>query len=291
MRVPLVQGTDPWHDWRSGGLGGSDAGSVMNCSPYTTKHNLALYKTGKKVPPEFPEFLAKKGHAKEIIGREFAETMMGVTFDAECYQSDDFDFIRASLDGINPEETITFESKFVGAKAFDAQKKTVEIPDHHYWQIVQGFIAVKKAKHCYYVVVNDSDECHGVMVERIESDCRTLETALCEFWAEIKSGNEIVDDSPEFIDLCADNEFNAAMSDYISACEAIKKIEIERDASKSIILKLSKNRSSKCEAGKIKFYEVAGSIDYPKLLSVYKIDAEAYRKKTTTRNRITANEK
>ena len=291
MRVPLVQGTEPWHDWRANGIGGSEACSVMNCSPYTTRHNLALYKTGAKQPPEFPEFLAKKGHAKEIIGREFAETMLGVTLYAECYQSDDFDFIRASLDGISPDETITFESKFVGAKAFEAQQKSLEIPDHHYWQIVQGFIAVKKATHSYYVVVNDCNECHGVMVERIESDCKTLETALCEFWAYIKSGSDIVDDSPEFVDLSANNEFNAAMSDYLLHCEAIKAIEVKRDAAKAIIVKLANNQSAECDAGKIKFYDVKGAVDYPKMLGVYKIDAEAYRKKTTTRNRITANEK
>jgi putative phage-type endonuclease len=291
MRVALVQGTGPWHDWRAGGIGGSEACSVMNCSPYTTKHNLALYKTGAKEPPEFPEFLAKKGHAKEIIGRNYAEAMLGVTLYAECYQSDDFDFIRASLDGINSDKTITFESKFVGAKAFKAQQKSLEIPDHHYWQIVQGFIAVKKATHCYYVVVNDSDECHGVMVERIESDCKTLQTALCEFWAYIKSGVDIVDESPEFVDLSGNNEFNAAMADYLRACKSIKKQESERDAAKKILLNLANHQSSQCDAGKVKFYDVKGAVDYVKLLSVYKIDAEAYRQKTTVRSRITAHEK
>ena len=291
MRVALVQGTEPWHEWRSGGIGGSEASSVMNCSPYTTKHNLALYKTGAKQPPEFPEFLAKKGHAKEIIGRNYAEAMLGVTLNAECYQSDDYDSIRASLDGISPDETITFESKFVGAKAFKAQKESLDIPDHHYWQIVQGFIAVKKATHCYYVVVNDSDECHGVMVERIESDCKTLQTALCEFWAYIKSGVEIVDESPEFVDLSGNNEFNAAMADYLRVCESIKQKELERDAAKKILLNLANHQSSQCDAGKVKFYDVKGAVDYDKLLSVHKIDAEAYRKKTTVRSRITTNEK
>ena len=56
-------------------------------------------------------------------------------------------------------------------------------------------------------------------------------------------------------------------------------------------MKLANNQSAECDAGKIKFYDVKGAVDYPKMLGVYKIDAEAYRKKTTTRNRITANEK
>jgi len=284
MRVDLLQGSEPWHDWRSGGIGGSDAASVMDCSLYTTREDLALYKTGKKVPPQFPEFLAKKGHAKEIVGRAFAQDMMGVPFEPHCYQSDDHDFIRASLDGICPDELMTLECKFVGAKAFEELQRTKIIPDHHFWQIVQGFLTCPTVLHGYYVVINDSDKCYGVMIERKQSDCDRLTKKLVEYWAHIQSG-EVPDAAPEFVDLSDNNEFTAAIADYLSAGAEMKALKAKQGEALALVKEFSNGVSASCSAGHIKYFEKKGSVDYKKLLKAFEldsIDVEPYRGKTST---------
>ena len=37
MKIDLVQGTNEWLDWRKGGVGGSDIGTIMGLNPYKNR--------------------------------------------------------------------------------------------------------------------------------------------------------------------------------------------------------------------------------------------------------------
>lgn len=98
--VDLAQNTAEWEKWREGGLGASDAPSVLGLSPWTTSLQLWNYFMGfsKK---QGSNFAMRRGQFLEPKVRFWYECKVDHPFPPICCQHDDYPWLRASLDGFD----------------------------------------------------------------------------------------------------------------------------------------------------------------------------------------------
>lgn len=102
--VDYVKDTEQWHQLRGLGIGGSDAGIVMNVSQYRTPYELWEEKTGK-VKREFVTNEAiEKGNALEPVMFELFKILYGNRYEVIdtkniSLSSKQFPYMRANLDG------------------------------------------------------------------------------------------------------------------------------------------------------------------------------------------------
>ncbi|MFQ7319259.1 MAG: lambda-exonuclease family protein [Massilimicrobiota timonensis] len=102
--VDYVKDVDQWHELRGKGIGGSDAGIVMNVSQYRTPYELWEEKIGK-VKREFVTNEAiEKGNALEPIMFNLFKTLYSSKYNVIdtkdiSLSSKQYSFLRANLDG------------------------------------------------------------------------------------------------------------------------------------------------------------------------------------------------
>jgi putative phage-type endonuclease len=145
----MEQNTNAWLEWRGEGLGSSDAPAIMGESPYLTPYELWLQKTGRKAPEE-EKFAFDLGHRAEPFIRAAAEEKLDEIFEPVCITSEEYPFMRASLDGATLGLKAILEIK---VNTFDVHtllpSKPEALPRYHYWQI-QHQLVVSCADVCYY---------------------------------------------------------------------------------------------------------------------------------------------
>ena len=150
--MDIKQNTPEWLEWRSKGLGASDAPIILGVSPWTTRHQLFLQKVGLSSKPKaniFQTVAMERGHDLEPKVREMYERLTGYKFPAMSFTHERLSYLRCSLDGHNIELNRSIEIKCPGkvdhAKALDGR-----IPDKYYPQVQMQMI-VSGAGLCDYV--------------------------------------------------------------------------------------------------------------------------------------------
>lgn len=157
--VTAKQGGKDWHAWRGKGLGASDAPAVMGVSPYSTRFELWAEKTGLIPRGEMNPFAVaamRRGNELEPVAREKYEKLVGTTFPAISGEHDNFECVRASLDGFNQELNKFIEIKCPG-KVDQALARKGRIPDKYAVQMQVQF-AVTGAASADYVSFDGADE-------------------------------------------------------------------------------------------------------------------------------------
>jgi len=159
MRIAnnLPQNSAEWLKWRQAGLGASDAPVVMGVSPFTTRFELWLEKTGKGERPEFHPMAIKamaRGTLLEPEARKAYEKSvedkygLNVTFEPLNVIHEQYDYIRASLDGYNTTVNRIVEIKCPG-KVDLAEAAKGRVPKKYLPQ-VQLQLMVTGAVACDY---------------------------------------------------------------------------------------------------------------------------------------------
>ena len=102
--VDYVKDVDQWHQLRDKGIGGSDAGIVMNVSNYKTPYQLWEEKTGKVERPFITNEAIEKGNALEPIMFNMFKVFYSKEYEVIdtkniSLSSKQFPFLRANLDG------------------------------------------------------------------------------------------------------------------------------------------------------------------------------------------------
>ena len=102
--VDHVKDTEQWQQLRGKGIGGSDAGIVMNVSQYRTPYELWEEKTGKAKKEFITNEAIEKGNALEPIMFNLFKTLYSSKYEVIdtkdiSLSSKQFPFLRANLDG------------------------------------------------------------------------------------------------------------------------------------------------------------------------------------------------
>jgi putative phage-type endonuclease len=178
QKQSFEQGSTSWLAWRMGGIGASDAPAVMGESPWMTAMQLWELKTGRR-KPEPSNYQMRRGRALEDMAREKYSEMVGITVDKMCAEHQEFNFLRASLDGANKENGKVVEIKCPGKK--DHEKAlSGQIPRKYLWQLVHILAVTGLDKIDYF----SFDGREGVILtfHRDEKLEEQLLTTLKKFW-------------------------------------------------------------------------------------------------------------
>lgn len=102
--VDHVKDVEQWHQLRGLGIGGSDAGIVMNVSQYRTPYELWEEKTGKAKKEFITNEAIEKGNALEPVMFELFKILYGNRYEVIdtkniSLSSKQFPYMRANLDG------------------------------------------------------------------------------------------------------------------------------------------------------------------------------------------------
>lgn len=201
MRIDLIQGCPAWLQWRKGGIGGSDIAAIMGLSPF--KDSIDVYNEKKGISVPFVNDSMRRGTLMEPEARYAFECAMRMSFPPVCWQHDEYDFCRVSLDGYN--EGCILEIKVTSPANY---LKVVEsdTPPAHYAIQVQWQLFVRGCKIAWLIFFNPATHKYHSFV--IASDYVMQELAFNaakEFWEEnmltdIPPDNDHADEYLELVD-------------------------------------------------------------------------------------------
>jgi len=185
-KVELEQSGPEWHQWRSGGIGGSDAGVLMGTNPWMNEDQLTESKEGRLVVAE-NERMAR-GKRLEPIAREKYTEVTGIHVRPVCVVHDKVPWLRASLDGLSEDNQIVLEIK---CPSNYAHKKALwgRIPDYYTAQVQHQLLVTGCPLLHYWSYTDDEyfpkDSRHALVV--VHPDFEYQEKLFYREWEYIKS--------------------------------------------------------------------------------------------------------
>lgn len=184
--VDVIQNTLPWLIWKKDRNSASEYPILEGKSPYKTKYELFLEKTGRFQPSnEDKSYIFNKGHETEALIREEFLKLTNVEMIPLCVAHKNYDYIIASLDGFDKNLGI-LEAKFTGKEVLKRAKEG-DIPDHHYSQMQYQMFVTGIDQGVWF---GHNGESEGVIVEvkhNKDYTNRILDTVE-EFRRDIKEG-------------------------------------------------------------------------------------------------------
>lgn len=129
--IYLEQGSDEWLEWRSRGIGASDAPAIMGENRFKSADELLhkkIHKINEPVTFQMAEGLRLEPKARAAYQKE---TMLSV--EPICIESIEHPWLRASIDGISIQRDSIVEIKC----GYSAMRKArrYEIPEYYYAQL------------------------------------------------------------------------------------------------------------------------------------------------------------
>ena len=99
--IDLLQGSPEWHEYRKARIMATHASSIMGTNHFKSEYALWQELTPGGLPVEETAAM-REGTILEPEARKLASELIGVTFEPCVYESDEFNWMAASLDGLSP---------------------------------------------------------------------------------------------------------------------------------------------------------------------------------------------
>jgi len=206
------QGSIPWLRWRHDGIGGSDAPALMGENPWRSAKRLFAEKAGPSrygpeppppaepvisgyvvrtpvAPPPPPDrnyrSAASRGTALEPYARQLYNRHVGAELIANCLQSRDRPWQRASLDGLCLRTNRVVEIK-CGDKVYGHVEATNSVPGYYVGQL-QHILAVSGFDAIDFWVWLPGKTPLLITVPRDEDYIARLTAAEATFWAQVEA--------------------------------------------------------------------------------------------------------
>lgn len=174
-----TQGSPEWLEMRRTKIGASEAAIIQGISPYKTAFDLWSEKTGRtQPPPSNPAML--RGNALEPEVRSYYEEKINETFLPKVVMHPTYEWMMASLDGINFIGNKILEIKCCNREVFEKAQQGIVVP-HYYSQIMHQLNCCPEADECHYVCFNRG-EYATVIVEPDEDYIEDLIIKEAEFY-------------------------------------------------------------------------------------------------------------
>jgi putative phage-type endonuclease len=200
----IEQRTSSWEEWRRKGVCASDAPVIMKVSPYRTPYQIWTEKLGIAKPQE-TNFAMERGNQLEPKARAYYETIADVDMPACLVVHPQYSFVRASLDGFNPDLKKGLEIKCPMSRVDHETALGGQIPTKYYPQVQHQMFAAQAEEWDYFSYFQD-DKTGDISVALVtvtadkEYQAKLLEEIM-KFWAlvETKTPPALLDD--EFKEL------------------------------------------------------------------------------------------
>lgn len=272
----LLQNTHEWEKFRMQKIGASDAPIIMGVSPWKTPFQLWLEKTGQAAGTQNIHMM--RGHTlEETACLAFEKTMNLIVF-PRVVQSQEHEWMIASLDGIDMDGEILVEIKCAG-EADHALAIQNKIPEKYYPQL-QHQLAVTGLKKGYYYSFNGND---GVVVE-VEYNSQYIEKLIEEEKKFMECLQNQIAPSLSSKDYCHrnDTDWNERAQKWLQKKQELENIEQEEKTLRNELIELANCQSSHGGGIRLTYSTRKGAIDYRSIPCLKEVDLEKYRKPSTS---------
>ena len=277
-RINLEQGSEEWITWRKGLLTATDAPMLLGVSPYVTPYKGWQRKLGLSPEPIETEAM-RRGKRDEPIAREWFTKEYGIPMEPCCVESDEFNFIGASLDGISHCGKYLLEIKSNGDQYHFGLGKG--IPEFHYCQIQHQYIACDNIPElCFYLSWNKN----GPKINEIKINIDWIKDYIQQardFWKKIVFSDPPSMSHKDYKDRTGEKEWLSYAVEYRNACEQIKKLEEIKEKYRLELIKMCGEESCYGDGIKVMKKTIKGRIEYDSIPELEKVDLEKYRKSPT----------
>lgn len=273
--VNFEQGSQDWLNWRRGLLTATDAPMLLGVSPYATPYKGWQRKLGLIAEQTETEPM-RRGKRDEPIARDWFIKEYGIQMDPCCVESDEFNFIGASLDGLSPCGKYLLEIKSNGDQYHFGLKDGP--PEFHFCQMQHQYLACDNIPEiCFYLSWNKS----GPIVKEIKLDNVWMQDYIPqarEFWRRVVFHEAPVMTNKDYKDMNESSIWYSYANEYRKACEQIKTLEEAKDNYKKELVNLCGEDS--CFGAGIKVMKRVnkGRVDYESIPELIGINVEKYRK-------------
>lgn len=276
----IEQGTKAWHDWRSQGIGASEAPDIMGVG-YLTPYQLWCERLGISAKRETTAYM-QRGSDLEPIARGEFERVMGFKMTPSLKIHPKIDWMRCSLDGISEDEKAIVEIKCPNAKRHEMAMKGM-IPPEYYPQ-VQHQIEVCGVDKAYYFSFDGSNG-RVLEIDRDESYIKALISQELAFWTCLKELEE-----PKLSDRDYEHRLDADWCDTTNQWkEDYKILKIYEEKVEKHRLKLIElAQNANCEGNGVRVARTIrkGLVDYKAIPELKVVNLDEYRKKPVESWRI-----
>jgi putative phage-type endonuclease len=263
----LKQNTPKWHQFRSEGIGASEANIIMGASKFKTPRELWLDKVyGKRKEEKEYNFITEKGHKMESKARPLFEMEMDADFPDTIVIHDEYPILRASLDGYNEDLNAVWECKFVGQDDFE-KVSNGEVLEQYFPQLQHQLMVTGANINYLYVIADDKEKKEAGSSFPYKTAClevypdedyisKRLLPELEKFWTMVKDKKEpkmtdrdtyIIEDNPELAGYLEQYKAQKIIADEAkkSIADLEKKIFAIADHARNIFgdIKITKTKS------------------------------------------------
>lgn len=167
IHVDIEQDGKVWHDFRAGGLGGTDAGILLGLNPYQTAEELWFGKVyPEQVEPKtFGLAAMLQGKFLEDDARAIFSGVLSKEFKPTCAIHREYSFLRSSLDGITPDHKYLLEIK-CPSKSVNFNKHVDGVLDYYYAQAQQQLLVTQADALFFGSYYSDSYVIHKVTPDK-----------------------------------------------------------------------------------------------------------------------------
>lgn len=285
----LPQGTPEWHEFRAAGVGASEASAIMGENPHSNAIEIWQRKLNL-IPPVQVNAAMQRGHELEPIARTEYELLTGNLVTPKCYVHPQYDFIRASLDGITEDGRRIVEIKCPGVRTHQYSAKG-QVPPWYYAQLQQQ-LACTGAEVCDYY--SYMPETGGILIE-IEPDLLYIERLIERvklFWSYIESRTE-----PPREVFCrpaansrTDMDWEDAARLWRQAKSDIAVAEAQERTYRRLLEQMvERGGHNRVEGGGVRAIKMrrTGIVDYKRIPELKGVDLDAYRNAPTNYIKLT----
>lgn len=182
MTVKEMQNRQNWLDMRNKGIGGSDAGVIMGSSPWKSRYQLWLEKTGQVQPEDLSEKEAVYWGTvlEQAVADRFVELTGKAVRRSGMMQNTEHPWMLANVDRLIVGESAGLECKTTNA--FSSKEwEDDQLPDSYYWQC-QHYMMATGLSSWYIAVLIGGQKFDYKEIPRNEEDIQALFGAESEFW-------------------------------------------------------------------------------------------------------------
>ncbi len=274
-KVDLEQGSTEWLTWRKGLLTATDAPMLMGASPYVTPYKGWQRKVGQ-IPEQQETEPMRRGKRDEPIARDMFIKEYGIDMEPCCVESETYNFIGSSLDGLSKCGRFLLEIKSNGDQYHYCLNNG--IPEFHMMQMQHQFLSTDNSvEKGFYVSYNNGN----IIVKEVHPDANFISEYLpkaLDFWKKIVFFEPPAMSNKDYKDMKENINWNSYASEYIKISDQIKALEEIKERHKKEIIKICDENSCFGSGIKVMKKAIKGRIDYEIIEELKNTDLEKYRK-------------
>ena len=276
--IKLEQGSAEWLSWRKTVITATDASILMGNNPWDTPYQCWQRKLGLIEEKKSNEAMERGKRLEPEARAQFIERH-GIQMEPMVVESTEFDFLGASLDGIDFLGNALLEIKCGGEKLHSMARRG-EIPAYYKDQM-QHQLLVTGASRCYYYSYDGTD---GICIEVLpDPEFKAIFMPKArEFWKCVALGEPPALQDRDYKDMSEFGPWEIIASEYRRINEEIKKLEEIREIHRKEIIRLCGDQNCLGNGIRVMKSTMRGRVAYDEIPELQGVDVDKYRKNPIT---------